>query len=128
MPKSINWSEEFYNEVINEEVKSFKIALRPGSLYADNNYFRKNDIVDIRINHKIVRKALVCNDTIIAKIEELPDNIISLFKSSYQSRELIIEFLKKTYNKPINKNSIVTIIPYINLPLTIDKKVDDPHM
>ncbi|MDD3150691.1 MAG: hypothetical protein PHV68_07630 [Candidatus Gastranaerophilales bacterium] len=128
MPKSINWPQEFYKEIINEEVKSLKVAIRPGTLYADTNYFRKNDIVDIRVNHKIVRKALIYHDMLVGQINELPENITDLFKAEYKSQKLIAEFLKKTYNKHVDENTMVTIIPYLNLPLQKEVNVDDPHL
>lgn len=128
MAKAINWPKDFYNEVISEDTDSFFIALRPGSLYSDTKYYAKGEVVDVRVDHKIVRKAVIAKDMITAKIKDLDYSILGYFKKGYQSTRKVADFLETNYNKPIDEASTVTVITYYNLPVEQDVEYDDPHM
>lgn len=128
MAKAINWPISFYDEIISEDTDSFFVALRPGSLYSDTKYYHKGDVVDVRVNHKIVRKAVIAKNLITAKIKDLDHTVLDYFKKGYQSKNKIADFLKTNYNKPIDESSTVTVITYYNLPVEQDVELDDPHM
>jgi hypothetical protein len=70
MAKAINWPLEFHEEVLSEDSDHPKIALRIGDLYFNNGYFANNEVVDIRVNHKIVRKAVITDDLKLYKIKD----------------------------------------------------------
>lgn len=128
MAKAINWPKEFYNEIINEDSANPKIALRLDSLYYDTEYYTEGEIVDIRVDHKIVRKGQIIGQLKASKISELDQNILHMYKNSLKSKESIINFLSSNYNKPVNEETVVTVITYLNLPNIKDEIVDDPHM
>lgn len=127
MGKAINWSEEFYSEVINEDCETCKIALRPGTLYYDNGYYVKNEIVDIRVNHKFIRKAEIIENMKILKIKDLSNEFLLFYKKDLRRKPDIIDFLANYYKKPVNMDTIVTIITYKNLPVELADGQDDPH-
>lgn len=128
MGKAINWPKEFYYEVIGEDTESAKIALRLGSLYYDNSYYCKGDVVDIRVDNAIVRKALITDDMKLMKIKELPNEILNMNKAVLRETTNVINFLSNRYEQPVNEDSIVTVITYKNLPKEKSDEVDDPHM
>ncbi len=128
MAKAINWPQEFYDEVVSEDMDSLRIALRPGSIYFDNGYFTDNEVIDIRINHKIARKGLIFGDMQLLKIKELLDEDLAKYKKSLQDKASVISFLSKNYNQQINEESSVTLITYKNLEAVPPDEDDDPHM
>ncbi|OGI05372.1 MAG: hypothetical protein A2104_05180 [Candidatus Melainabacteria bacterium GWF2_32_7] len=128
MAKAINWPEEFYDEVINEDLDRPKIALRLGTLYYDNGYYVNGEAVDIRVNHKIVRRAKIIDEMRIAKIKELSDDILSMYKSTLREKSKVISFLASNYNKPVDEEAVVTIVIYQNIPLESNEEIDDPHV
>ena len=127
MAKAINWPQEFYDEVINESIDNPKIALRIGSLYFDNGYYVNGEIVDIRVNHKKVRKAQIIEDMRLAKIKDLSGEDIKMYKGSLHDKSSIINFLSQNYNQSLDEETEVTIINYKNLPLEEGEIHDDPH-
>ncbi len=128
MAKAVNWSEEFYDEVMNEDSDLPKIALRIGTLYYDNGYFVPDEIVDIRVNHKAVRKARIEGDMYICKIKDLGSETLSMYKKRLQTAQNAAEFLKNNYQQDINEESVVTVITYVNLSLENQSGIDDPHL
>ncbi len=128
MAKAINWPQEFYDEVVSEDMDSLRIAIRPGSIYFDNGYFTDNEVIDIRINHKIARKGLIFGDMQLLKIKELLDEDLAKYKKSLQDKASVISFLSKNYNQQINEESSVTLITYKNLEAVPPDEDDDPHM
>lgn len=128
MAKAINWPQEFYEEIINEDSEYPKIALRIGDLYFNNGYFANGEVVDIRIDHKITRKAIIIDDLKIYKIKDLPQDIISTYKTRLKNKAEIISFLSTNYNQQIDEETSVTVITYKNLPLEKRETVDDPHI
>lgn len=128
MPKAINWPELFYEEVLSEESSKEFIALRPGSLYFDNDYYKKGDVVDIRVNGNIVRKGIVSKEIELLKIEEISDALLSKCKASLQQKTDVIAFFKEYYKLESDFNSTVSIIFYENLPCDKSVHYDDPHI
>lgn len=127
MAKAINWPKEFYDEVISEDMESSRIAIRPGSIYFDNGYYVDNEIVDIRVDHKVVRKGLINGDMMLLKIKDISDEDLSKYKKSMANKKDLINFLSKNYNQQINEDNEVTLITYKNLEM-IAPEDDDPHM
>lgn len=128
MSKAINWPERFKNEIINEDTSSPKIALRLGSIYHDKNYFHLDDVVDIRVGNLVVRKAQILDDTYVTTITELEDELLPFFKKELDTKEKIVDFLSQTYNQQVTTDSQITVIAYVNRPITQDFENDDPHM
>lgn len=127
MPKAINWPLEFYEEVMKEDSENPRIALRIGSIYFDNGYYVNGEIVDIRVNHKIVRKAQIIDELQLYSINNLPEIIMSLNKNRLQNRENIIDYLSSNYNQTVIGETPITVIKYRNLAIEGHDAVDDPH-
>ncbi|MDD3014779.1 MAG: hypothetical protein PHC34_13845 [Candidatus Gastranaerophilales bacterium] len=127
MAKAINWPQELYEEIINEDSDNPRIALRIGDLYFNNGYFVDNEIVDIRVDHKIIRKAVIIDDLKLFKIKELPENLILFNKNQLRSKFEIISFLSRNYNQPVDEETLVTVVTYRNLPIEKKDVLDDPH-
>ncbi len=128
MAKSINWSKEFLEEISTEDSQNERIALRIGNLYYDNNYFLKNDIVYIRVDQKIVRKAVITKPMQLCSISEIPDETLNKLKTKLRDKKIITEFLSENYNQEVTLNTPVTIVFYQNLKLEKTPLSDDPHM
>lgn len=127
MPKAINWPLEFYNEIINEDIEKPRIALRIGSLYFDTGYYVNGEIVDLRVNHKIVRKAQIIDDLKLYTIDQIPVELILLNKNKLHDKGNIIKFLSENYNQTVDAETPVTVIKYRNLNIEDHDMVDDPH-
>jgi hypothetical protein len=130
MAKAINWPLQFRDEIIAEDTEREYCALRLGNLYYDNRYWVPDEIVDIRVNHKKIRKACIVGDLRQYPIRELPAEDLRRLKRDLQNREAIIRFLAETYNQPVDENTPVTIVTYRNHPLVPEEMEmqDDPHM
>ena len=128
MSKAINWPIEFYEEVLNEDCETPKIALRLGSLYFDNGYYLPDEIVDIRVDHKIVRQGKIVGEMKLLKIDDLNEETLNQYKSSLRQNSEVLNFLKKNYNKPVDEKTEVTVITYKNLPVEKQEITDDQHI
>jgi len=127
MSKAINWPKEFYDEVISEDMELARIAIRPSRIYYDNGYYTPNEVVDIRVDHKIVRKGIILGDLKLMKIKDISDEILAKYKKSMSNKKDLIEFLSKNYNQQINEETEVTLIKYRNLEIATPE-LDDPHL
>lgn len=127
MPKTIQWNAEFEKEVLEESTGTIHIAVRPGRLYFDTKYFKKGDIVDIRIGNKVVRKAMIQDDPKLLQLNELGAPDYNLLKTSINNKENLKNFLKKNYKIELNDTSEITVIPYNNMNLVYSKDNVDPH-
>lgn len=127
MAKAINWSKEFYDEVMSEDMQAPRIAIRLGNIYYDNGYYTNNEIVDIRVDHKIVRQGVILGDLKLMKIKEISDEDLAKYKKGMANKKNLMNFLSKNYNQQINEDNEVTLITYKNLALTTFED-DDPHM
>lgn len=127
MPKTIHWPKEFEQEVLLEPLDAIYLTVRPGRLYYETQYFKKGDIVDIRIGNKVVRKALVYDDLRLSQIKNLSQAELNLLKSSINTKEKLQDFLGNQYNLQLDENSDITLVFYKNMNLVHLKENEDPH-
>ena len=125
MAKAINWPFKYYEEITMESVNSPKIALRPGCLYYDNNYYRDGDKVDIRVQHRVVRPAVIQGKMKLKRIKDLTQEEIKACKSDLNNIPAIILFLNENYELSLDENSEVTVITYRNLMIINSENIDD---
>lgn len=130
MAKAINWPRAFRDEIIGEDALSERIALRLGSLYYENRYWVPDEVVDIRCDHKKIRKATVVGDLRQMPVGAFSDAEFARLKSSLKTPQAVIDFLAATYNQPVDAQTPVTVVTYRNHPLVPDEveAQDDPHM
>jgi hypothetical protein len=130
MAKAINWPLAFREEIIAEDSASEHIAFRLGGLYYENRYWVPEEVVDIRVNHKKIRKAVVIGDLRQCTLKELSAEDLRKQKQALQSHEAIARFLAETYNQPVDENTLVTVVTYRNHPIILEEmeQADDPHM
>ncbi len=130
MAKAINWPLTFRDEVINEDSDRLHCACRLGSLYYEHRYWVPDEVVDIRVNHRKIRKATVVGDLRQSPIRELAESDWAGLKSSLRTPAALIRFLSKTYNQPVTEETLVTIVSYRNHPVIPEdmEQQDDPHL
>jgi hypothetical protein len=120
MAKSINWPLTFLTAVQKEPENQPFLAVRLGKLYFDNQYWVPDEIVDIRVNHEIVRQGKVVSPVQLTTVSELTSQQLAQLKPSLQSIDALINFLQSTYQPetPVSPETEITLVEYINLPLT----------
>ncbi len=128
MSKAINWPARFYDEVTKEDVNVEKIVLRLGSLYFDNEYYKEGEIVNIRVDSKIIRDAVISTKMRLMKIKDLTEELLLKNKKDLQVKDKVINFLSKNYNESVDNETLVTVIFYKNLSNLNLEEADDPHM
>ena len=130
MPKAINWPQQFREEVIAETTEQICCAFRLGNLYYENRYWVPDEVVDIRVNHRRIRKGQVLGDLRQCAIQDLTDEDLSHQKVGLRTKDALIHFLAETYNQPVDENTLVTIVTYKNFPIVPDEMdvQDDAHM
>lgn len=130
MAKAINWPPAFRDDLLAEDSESLRIALRLGELYYENRYWVPDEVVDIRCNHKKIRKATVVGDLRRCPLRELTEEDLGRLKPSLRTRPAVAAFLRETYGQPVDEDTPVTIVTYRNHPLVPDEveEADDPHM
>lgn len=130
MAKAINWPQQFRDEVIAEDTEQARCALRLGKLYFENRYWVPDEVVDIRVNHRCIRKGIVVGDLRQCAIRDLSDEDLRCQKKTLQTQAAIIQFLAETYSQPVDENTLVTIVTYKNLPVVPEEMdvQDDCHM
>ncbi len=128
MSKAINWPAKFYDEVTKEDVNVEKIALRLGSLYFDNDYYQEGEIVNIRVDSKIVRDAVISTKMQLMKIKDLTEDLLFKNKKDLQAKSKVVSFLSKNYKESVDDDTEVTVIFYKNLSNLNTEESDDPHM
>jgi len=130
MPKAINWPQQFREEVIAEDNEQICCAFRLGSLYYENRYWVPDEVVDIRVNHRRIRKGQVLGDLRQCAIRELTDEDLRHQKKDLRTKDAIIRFLSETYNQSVDGNTLVTIVTYKNFPIVPEEMdvQDDSHM
>ncbi len=127
MAKTIHWPQEFEQEILSELTGSTHLAVRPGKLYFDTQYFKKGDVIDIRIGNKVLRKGMVHDELRVAKIKNLTQADFNLLKTSINTTESLKDFLSKRYNICVDDNSEITLVAYNNMNLVYLKENEDPH-
>jgi hypothetical protein len=119
MAKSINWPLAFLETVQNEPAHQPFLAVRSGSLYFDNQYWVPNEVVDIRVNHEVVRQGQVVSPVKLTTLNALTGQQLSQLKPTLQSVDALIVFLQTTYQPeiPVSGDTVITLVEYENLPL-----------
>lgn len=129
MSKAINWPSEFLKDVINANTTDIKVALRLGSIYYDHSYYVPDEIVDIRVNHKVIRKGIIIGELKLCKINQLTPDDFQKLKQGLNTIDNVVTYLAATYNQEVTPETEVTVIYYRNLDREEDlPQVDDPHM
>ncbi len=130
MVKAINWPACFKNEVIAESTEKLCAAFRIGRLYYDNHYWVDGDEVYVRVNHRVIRKAVIKGDMKCCPVKDLDFKDYDAQKSSLKTMDAVIKFLSETYSQEVNPQTEVSIVYYQNYP--IDPEIldiqDDPHL
>jgi len=129
MAKAINWPGSFRDEVIGESTEKLCCAFRLGRLYYDNQYWVDGEVIDIRVNHIIIRKALIVGEMKCCPISDLTPEDFDCQKSSIQSQEAVVQFLATTYDQLVTPDMEISIVYYRNQPLdpAVLEVPDDPH-
>ena len=127
MVKTIHWPQEFEQEILSEPTGSTHLAVRPGKLYFDTQYFKKGDVVDIRIGNKVLRKGMVQGELRLAQIKNLTQADFNILKSSINTKETLKNFLSQRYSICVDDDSEITLIAYNNMNLVYLKENEDPH-
>ena len=128
MAKAINWPLSFREEVIQEETDSLHLALRLGDLYYQNRYWVEDEVVDIRVNHKVIRKGVIVGDLRQMPLSQFSSEDFALLKSSLKDLSALQNFLSQTFQTEVTPETAVTLVTYRNLPVNPDEVEDDPHM
>lgn len=130
MAKAINWPRQYRETVLAEDTDTLRAALRLGALYYEGRYWVDQERVDIRVNHLKIRKALIQGDLKLCAIEELSPSDLQALKPGMDSVAAVVNYLKETYQQPVNASSQVTVVYYKNEPINPDEleQPDDPHM
>lgn len=130
MAKAINWPLAFREEILGEDAEAERLALRLGDLYYKNRYWTPDEEVDIRVNHKKIRKAVIIGDLRQCAIRDLGPEEFRRQKRALQSREAILRFLEETYHQPVDENTLITVVTYRNRPIVPEEveAADDPHL
>lgn len=129
MTKAINWPAQFMEEVLSEDSVSTKVAVRLGSLYYDHCYYFPGEVVDIRVDHKIVRQGEIVLEMKLCKIQDLSDSDFEMLKKSLTDKTSLISFLASNYEQSVSEETLVTVIYYMNKPIEPkEKAIDDPHL
>lgn len=115
MAKSIHWPAPFLEEVLAEDDKTLRCAFRLGRLYYDEPYWAPDEIVDIRVNHEIVRQAVVVGSLKCCPIRELTLSDLSMQKKLLQTASNVIAYLRETYKQPVDDMTEITVVYYRNL-------------
>ena len=130
MAKAINWPAAFRDEVIAEDTDRVFCAFRIGRLYYDGRFWSPDEVVDIRVDHRVVRKGVVQGDLKCCAIKDLLAEDFQKQKKELNSVDEVVTFLSENYQQPITPETEVTVVYYKNLPLDPDimDVPDDPHM
>lgn len=130
MSKAINWPAAYRQTVLEEDTDTLRCAFRLGRLYYDHTYWVDGEEVDIRVNHKIIRKGVIVGALKCCPISQLAPADFAAQKAGVQSIDEAVAFLTQTYNQPVTPSTEVTVVYYRNCPLDpeILEVEDDPHM
>lgn len=130
MGKAIHWPQVFRDEVLSEDTEAKRGAIRLGRLYFDNQYWVNGEAILIRVNHLIVRPAIVVDELKCCKIEDLTPQDYEALKSSLRNQEALMTFLAQNYNQPVNPQTEITVVYYKNLPIDpelLEEPVEEAH-
>jgi len=121
MAKSINWPSQFLEAVQAEPQQVSFIALRLGSLYYDNQYWVPDEVVDIRVNHQVIRKGQVVAPVRLTTVGALTPREFEQLKVPLKTVLAVIEYLQHTYQPedPVTEQTIITVVEYTNLDFVL---------
>lgn len=117
MAKAINWPLSFRQAVLNEDETALRIAVRLGDLYYENRFWVDGEVVDIRVDSKKTRKAVVHGDPKRCTIQELTPEDYAALKPGLDTQDALIAYLQQTYEQPVAPDTVVTVVAYKNLPV-----------
>jgi hypothetical protein len=129
MAKAIHWPLAFREVVLEEDTTTRRCALRLGSLYFDHQFWVPGEVVDIRVNHLKVRKAEVVGELKLCRIDQLTAEDFAALKPGLDSVEAVVDYLARTYERPVTPETEVTVVYYRNHPIDWNEveQPDDPH-
>ncbi|MDX2085829.1 MAG: hypothetical protein SFZ03_10635 [Candidatus Melainabacteria bacterium] len=130
MAKAINWPLPFRDEILKEDCLTERIALRLGTLYFDHQFWVPGEVVDIRVNHLKVRKAIVVQPVRKTTPAQLTPEDFKRLKTGLTDTEAVVHYLRKNYNQPVDEQTPLSVVAYKNLPVVPDEieVADDPHL
>lgn len=117
MAKAINWPASFREDVLSEDGDALHTAFRLGRLYFENQFWVPEEVVDIRVNHRRVRKGVVRGELKLCPLGEVAAEDLARHKRPVQSVEALIRYLGETYQQTVTVNTEVTVVTYQNLPV-----------
>lgn len=117
MAKSINWPSQFLETVQAEPQQLPVIALRLGTLYYDNQYWVPDEVVDIRVDHQVIRKGQVVAPVRLTTVGALTPTEFEQLKHPLKTVTAVIDYLQQTYQpeEPVTEQTTITIVEYTNL-------------
>lgn len=130
MAKAIHWPLQFRDEILADSVEKRCSAIRLGTLYYDNQYWVSDEVVDIRVNHKKIRKGVVVGELKCCMVGELTAADLAAYRQGFTNPQAVAEYLAANYNQPVDEATIVTVVYYKNLPVIPEdiEQADDPHL
>jgi hypothetical protein len=120
MAKAIHWPAAFKDEVLAEPTDRVFCAFRLGAQYYEHRFWVDQEEVDIRVDHKVVRRAVVQGDLEQIPFAALTASVLAYQKQALQTLEAVRTFLSDAYQQPINDDTPITVVYYQNLPLDPD--------
>ncbi|MEB3245933.1 MAG: hypothetical protein VKJ06_08125 [Vampirovibrionales bacterium] len=132
MAKAIHWPLRFRQVVLTESDQTLHTAFRPSRLYYDGGYWTPGEIVDIRVNHLVTRKAKIMGELKLCAVQDLLPDDCARHKLGLQTVPEILAYLQETYPEAnVTPETLLTVVTYQNLPLDpsiIETASSDPHM
>ncbi len=121
MAKSINWPSQFLETVQAEPQQVSFIALRLGSLYYDNQYWVPDEVVDIRVDHQVIRKGQVVAPVRLTTVGGLTLTEFEQLKFPLKTVAAVIDYLQHTYQPedPVTEQTTITVVEYTNLDFVL---------
>jgi protoheme ferro-lyase len=113
MAKAINWPENYRDFWLHTaNTTDTYCALRLGDLYFSNHYWVLNEVVDLRANHKRLRKATVTKWLEQHPLQAFTPTLLASLPPNLQSIPAIQVFLMETYQQPVTPDTLVTVVHY----------------
>jgi len=122
MAKAINWPETYRAYWLAAPADArVHLALRLGDLYFTNQYWVPDEIVDLRVGHKIVRSAVIAGELRQMPVEEFSGEELAALPPDLQTPDAVVAFLALTYSQPVTLQTPVTLVPFRLLAVDLDK-------
>lgn len=129
MAKAINWPLRFREQLLAKDDGVRCCALRLGQLYFEHHYWVDGETVDLRVNHRKIRKAVIDGPLKLTTIGRLTAEDLALLGPDLQTVDAILAYLAETYEKTVTPETEVTVVYYRTLPVVAEavEAEDDPH-